>query len=135
MTSLILCLLLSGAVAPLGNKHKISDVIMRNRSSHVVSRSSSLINENGASRWVDCKMSAMILMINRTIETTARHTMTSSIRLCVHTAVSTGALPTAGDLLEVNLNVKVSSKYPVIKTPFIIINAFRACKLYAGWVA
>ena len=28
MTSLILCLLPSGAVAPLGNKHMINDVIM-----------------------------------------------------------------------------------------------------------
>ena len=40
MTSLILCLLPSGAVASLGNKRKISDVIMTSRFYHVTSSSS-----------------------------------------------------------------------------------------------
>ena len=42
MTSLIVCLLLSGASALLGNKHKINDVIMKSRYYHVTSISSPL---------------------------------------------------------------------------------------------
>ena len=40
MTSLILCSLPSGAVALLGNEHKINDVIMASRSHHMTSSSS-----------------------------------------------------------------------------------------------
>ena len=37
MTSLILCLLPSVGVAPLGNKRKVIDVILKSRSYHVTS--------------------------------------------------------------------------------------------------
>ena len=42
MTSLILCLLLSGAIAPLSNKHNINDVKMTRQSQHVTIGSFSL---------------------------------------------------------------------------------------------
>ena len=60
MTSMILCLLSSNAVAPRSHKHHINDVIMTNQSSHVCPTTYSDPYENAQPRLVEFPQKARV---------------------------------------------------------------------------